>query len=155
MPSRGFFGFGAFSASWPSENSERKKSRPSNVGPRAFTFQMSFLSERALHLHARDDVEREVGEVELAQAVVGVDRRPALDGDVVAGHLEVLQLGLVRLALGDVALQRRGAAGRLAPGDASQNEVGVGEIGVQAHRWLDRRAPRPTVSSIGTSPCTM
>ena len=44
MPSRGFFGFGAFSASWPSENSERKKSRPSNVGPRAFTFQMSFLS---------------------------------------------------------------------------------------------------------------
>ena len=109
----------------------------------------------AVRLEAGDDVEREVGEAELLDAVVGADAHPAFDGDVVADQPDVLQLGGIGVAaLDDVELEHAGPALGLAPGDAVEHQLGVDEIGAHVHAALAAAHRAPTVTSTPTSPCT-
>ena len=94
----------------------------------------------AVRLEAGDDVEREVGEAELLQLVVGADPHPALDGHVVADQPDVAQLGGIGgAALDEIELEHARSPLRLAPGDALEHDIGIEEIGAQVHAAL---APR-------------
>ena len=97
----------------------------------------------AVRLEAGDDVEREVGEAELLQLVVGADPHPAFDGDVVADQPDIVQLGGIGgPAPDDIELEHARATLGLAPGDALEDDVGIEEIGAQVHAALAPRIAR-------------
>ena len=91
----------------------------------------------AVRLEAGDDVEREVGEAELLDAIVGADPHPALYGHVVADQPDVHQLdGVGAPALDHIELEGAGLALGLVPGDAVEQQLGIDEIGAQVHPAL-------------------
>ena len=78
-------------------------------------------------------VHREIGEIELLEALRGIERDTALHIDVVADDLQIGEIGrAVRLGH-DVQHQRRGAAGRLVPAQSVEQQLRLGEIGLDAH----------------------
>ena len=68
-------------------------------------------------------VDREVGEVELLEALMGVERDAAANVDIVAEDLEVFEHGGAVLLRHDVDIDGRGVAHRLGPAQAAELEL--------------------------------
>ena len=91
------------------------------------------VADRGSDLDMGEAVEGEIGEIEGFEMLLGIERDRAVDGDVVAEDLEVLEIGRTVLELHDVELQRCGAALRLGPAHIAENELGLGQVGLHAH----------------------
>ena len=68
---------------------------------------MSSLPRSPSHVEARHDIEREIWKFEFLDLVVGADADTAFGSDVVADHLEVLQLRIAVLRTDDIGVDGR------------------------------------------------
>lgn len=85
---------------------------------------------------ARHDIEVQARKIKLLELVVGPHDDPALGGDVVAHHLEILQFGIAALAADDLGRDAGVAPRGLAPLQLIECDLGIGQIGVQRDRGL-------------------
>ena len=91
------------------------------------------VADRRRDLHMGIEIDREIGEIEALEVLLGVERDTAFDLDVVAEDLEVLQIGRAVLLLCHVELEVGRTSCGLGPAHAAEEQPRVGEVGGKAH----------------------